>query len=106
MLAYYLLWQQATEFGWTQQQLDRQAELLIANAIGIEVDFEVHDAVEKLCNLKLVTRSADGRLHAVPIEPALRQLDDRWDAYFRFNLVGSMATDHADSSHNDRRRVA
>jgi hypothetical protein len=83
ILAYFLLWQRAPAEGWTLHELDHQAELLIANAVDVDADFEVGDAVSKLFNLDMVTCRAAGKLVARPIHEALSRLDQRWDDYFR-----------------------
>ena len=41
------------------------------------------DALDKLQDLGLLLPSGD-RLSAVPLDVAMRQLDRRWDEYFRY----------------------
>jgi len=92
VLAYFLLWQSAPAEGWTVNELDRRAETLISNAIGVDADFEVGDAVTKLFNLDMVICGAAGRLTARPIGEALMRLDQRWDDYFRHECDSAAAS--------------
>ena len=47
-----------------------------------EVDFKIDDALNKLLVLKLVTET-DGLLSVVPIQQGIKNLDQRWDDYYR-----------------------
>jgi hypothetical protein len=85
ILAYFLLWRRAGFAGWSDDELDEAAELYLQNETGIDVDFEVGDALAKLERLRLVRRLPNGNLRAVPIEDALQRLDEDWDGFFRFN---------------------
>ncbi|MCG8583743.1 MAG: DUF3754 domain-containing protein, partial [Pirellulales bacterium] len=85
ILAYFLLWQRAGNEGWTQQRLDGEAENLLATQLGRDVDFEVDDALAKLVRLKLVATQPGGRYTAIPIQEALRRLDEAWDGYFEYH---------------------
>ena len=57
---------------------------------GLDVDFEVDDALAKLERLDLLRRDGE-RLSVPPPEEALARLDDVWDGFFQFN-VASPAT--------------
>lgn len=85
LLAYFLLWRKPPGEGWTAQELDHQAELLLKEEAGIDADFHVHDALRKLFRLGLAEMSRDRRLTAKPIDEALRRLDEEWDDYFLYN---------------------
>ena len=52
--------------------------------LGLKVDFEIGDALEKLERLGLVSKQGE-RYRAAPIETALERLDYRWDNYFQYN---------------------
>jgi len=80
------------EPGLAQEELDARIEAWFREQHATELDFEVDDALEKLLRLQLVTRRADGRLAAVPVDEACRRLDERWDNYFPF------ANDAADAA--------
>jgi len=47
-------------------------------------DFEVEDGLRKLVELQLATVDASGRYTAVPLDDALRQLDQLWDNAYVF----------------------
>jgi hypothetical protein len=82
VMAYYLLWREAGESGWTEKELDVAAEAYLQQLCGYGVDFEVDDAVRKLHRLGLAVRAGEDRWKAVPIQDAIAALDRAWDAYF------------------------
>lgn len=64
-------------------ELDNFCETFLREKFGLEIDFEIHDALGKLERLGLVTR--DGETYsAVAPEDALAKLDTAWDGLFRF----------------------
>lgn len=89
ILGYYFLWREPKPEGWTLGDLDNRIEQFLHEKAGIEVDFEIDDAVEKLETLQIVEKIPDGaggsRYKARPIEKALERLDYTWDNYFQFN---------------------
>jgi len=85
MLAYYFLWRRIGEpEAWTDKQLDRHIEAFLKGVSGIEINFEIADALGKLFRLGLARRDANGRLRALPIDQALVALDRLWDNTFRY----------------------
>ena len=87
MLAYYFLWRKVDDPEarcWTPRQLDHHIEGFLKEISGIEINFEIADALRKLFRLGLARRDTAGRLHAVPIEDALVVLDRLWDNTFRY----------------------
>jgi hypothetical protein len=82
-LAYYFL--RSARSPPTQRELDRRIERWLADAFGIEVDFEVGDALVKLERLGLLQRE-DGRLRVLPPAATLSRLDEVWDNYFQFDV--------------------
>ncbi len=85
MLAYYFLWRGAgSAEPWTVSRLDRRIEEYLREKTGIEINFEVGDALTKLYRLGLAARDAQGRLQATPLERALDVLDRHWDNTFRY----------------------
>jgi hypothetical protein len=82
ILAYALLHWKARETGWTAEQLDQQAEHYLREITHRTVDFEVHDALDKLTRLGCVEASSEGRWRARPIDVVLNDLDRAWDNYF------------------------
>jgi hypothetical protein len=81
-LAYYLLWREAGDAGWTELELDGRAEAWLEDATELLVDFEVDDALAKLERLGLVETLPGERLRAVPIEAALTRLGNAWSELF------------------------
>ncbi len=63
--AYYLLWRRAGTEGWSQEELDRQAEVVLREHVRSDVDFEVTDAIEKLRSWGLLEVRGDSRLAVV-----------------------------------------
>ncbi len=85
MLAYFFLWRSIDSGqGWTNGKLDRHVEGFLKEVSGVEVDFEIKDAVAKLARLGLARRDDRGRLHGTPIDEALVGLDRIWDNTFRY----------------------
>ena len=82
LLSYFYLWRYAPEDGWAAADLDAYVELDLERRLGMEVDFEVGDALEKLRKAGLATE-AGGRYRAVPIGPAQDRLDHLWERYAR-----------------------
>ena len=85
LLGWFLLWQQAPEIGWTDEQLDDCAERFLSNQFDVDVDFEVEDALQKLDFLGLSRRDSEGRWTATPLAESLRRLDHAWDNLFQWN---------------------
>ncbi|MHC5537860.1 DUF3754 domain-containing protein [Singulisphaera rosea] len=85
MLAYFFLWRsERIGKAWTVPELDIQIEEFLKQRTGIEINFEVADALGKLFHLGLASRDPSGHLHAVSFEQALRVLDRQWDNTFRY----------------------
>jgi hypothetical protein len=80
-LAYYVLWREGNK---TKAELDDRCEQLLFEQFGLETDFEITDALEKLERDDLILRSGD-QLHARPLNEALERLDRKWDGFFRFH---------------------
>ncbi len=72
LLAYYHLWKNPL-VGLDAEALDDLIEKDLENRLGIKVDFEIHDALEKLVRLNLV-RQENGRLYAIPLSEAVDRL--------------------------------
>ena len=83
MLAYFFLWRRLGQTEeWTMEKLDAHIEEFLTSVSGVEIDFEISDALGKLFRLGLARRDVHGRLHAVPIDQALIALDRHWDNTF------------------------
>jgi hypothetical protein len=90
ILAWFLLWREAGEAGWTAPELDRAAERFLEGEARVKVDFEIGDALAKLVDLRLVERPTAERYRAVIPEQALERLDQAWDGLFTYH-GGKMA---------------
>ena len=84
-LAYFQLWRNAPPDGWSTEQLDDYVEMELERIAQIKFDFEVGDALAKLERLRLVTKDGD-RYRAVPIDDAMRIIDEIWDNIFPYNV--------------------
>ncbi|MFO0950852.1 MAG: DUF3754 domain-containing protein [Isosphaeraceae bacterium] len=85
MLAYFFLWRGEQDGQpWDIPRLDARIEAFLQAQTGLEINFEVSDALQKLFRLGLARHDHRGHLFAIPIEEALRALDRRWDETFRF----------------------
>jgi hypothetical protein len=62
------------------EALDRRIEQFLEAKFGIHVDFDVHDALERLLASGLVVRTSAGELHALPLAEANRHLRELWCA--------------------------
>jgi hypothetical protein len=86
LLAYFLLWRGAGSDGWDQATLDHAAETWLKEKFGLDVDFEVDDALAKLVHLRVVEQPSPGAFAGAPINVALQRLDETWDGCFAYNL--------------------
>ena len=75
ILAYYLLWLEGGEKGWSKPQLDRRAEAWLLEIAGLAVNFEDDDALRKLDRLGLA-KNNDGRWSAISIDEANSRLGE------------------------------
>ena len=74
---------------WAQQPLakgdiDKSAEAFLRERFGLEIDFEIQDALGKLERLGVVTREGEAYA-ATPPSDALARLDAAWDGVFSFS---------------------
>jgi hypothetical protein len=80
-LAYWIL--RCAQQPLEKSEIDKRAEEFLRRAFELDLDFEVHDALDKLERLDLVER--DGEVYtARPASEALRILDAKWDSVFSF----------------------
>lgn len=82
ILAYHALlaWGPAAHAG----ELDRRIEAWLKATFGIDVDFEVSDALSKLEGLGFLTQK-DGKMAVIPLPDALARLDTLWDRLYDFS---------------------
>jgi hypothetical protein len=85
VLAYFFLWQNRDDpEPWDLHRLDAAIEAYVLEKTGLDIDFEIGDALNKLTRLGLLHRDPQDHLHAAPIDRALAILDGQWDDYFHF----------------------
>jgi len=83
LLAYYfLLTEPEARAG--EAALDRRIEAFLEKRFDVHMNFEAPDALEKLKRLGLLEGDTGGRLEAIPLKSALKQLDEAWDGYFTY----------------------
>ena len=70
LLAYYYLWRHGNDRALTADELDDLAQKDLERRLGVKVDFEITDALEKLESLKLIQRDESG-FRAVSIDEAI-----------------------------------
>jgi hypothetical protein len=67
----------------SKAEIDHAAEAFLREQFKLEINFEVHDALEKLERLGLVARNGNAYQAVAPAE-ALARLDAAWDGLFHF----------------------
>jgi len=82
LLAYHFLTQAGSPL--TISELDGRVEQWFAQSWQCEFNFEVDDGLDKLRELGLVTTTSDGRYSPVPVDDALRRLDQLWDNAYSY----------------------
>ncbi|MCB1510812.1 MAG: DUF3754 domain-containing protein [Hyphomicrobiaceae bacterium] len=63
------------------EAVDRAIEQYLMTSFGVNVDFDLHDALERLLGDGLVTEQPDGTLVALPPAAAAKHIDDKWDVF-------------------------
>jgi hypothetical protein len=78
LLAYFFLWRYAGERGWTANELDERIHGHLSARLGVQVDFDICEAVAKLERAGVVERAGD-LLRAVPVGEATAKVDEAWN---------------------------
>jgi hypothetical protein len=73
------------EPGLDEATIDRRVEDWLRDRFGLELDFEIDDALAKLVRLGLAERDDEGRYRVLPVDQALTELDRRWDDFFSYH---------------------
>ena len=90
VLVFFVLWLE--ERAMTPAEADAAVERFVhAELGGIEIDFEIADALRKVIDLGIVVAEG-GRVRARSLDDALRVLDERWDGLFHFARVSRRAS--------------
>jgi hypothetical protein len=87
LIAYAVLARAGTPI--TPAELAGRAEELIWDRYRTRVRFDVQDALHKLDELAICVRDPTGRVSAVPLDAALRNLDRAWDEVYAARPEGS-----------------
>ncbi len=82
MLAYAVLRRENRPLA--KAEIDNFAEAILRERFGLDVNFEINDAMTKLQRLGLVALQCEGYTAIAPDE-ALRRLDAAWDNLFNFS---------------------
>jgi len=109
LLAYFIL-HVDRDRNYTVEELDRRVEQWLGEEFGLDVDFEVGDAVRKLREKGLVvTREVPAGQHrpgeirrvlkVYDLPSSLRKLDQVWDGYFTWNEEHSADQDRIADAH-------
>ena len=80
VLAYYFLLSNGQAMN--KDDLDKKIESWLSDKWQCQANFEIDDALNKLVTLNLVTETG-GRYKAVSITQGIKNLDQRWDDYYR-----------------------
>ena len=85
MLAYFFLWRSSVAGEKLKgKELDHRIETFLQEVSGVELNFDISDALGKLFRLGLADRDEHGALRVLGVEQALVQLDQRWDNAFLY----------------------
>jgi len=79
-LAYHFI--RTAEAAPTATEVARRLETWLANNFAVNVDFKIADALETLNRFGLVRREGE-RLFVPPLEPAITQLHQVWNNFFK-----------------------
>lgn len=84
ILAYTFLWkqQESNRDGMLEKELDEVVEQFLMDETGVDVDFEVHDALGKLSRLGLAQVNSAGKWKVRNIRQATEYLNRNWNALF------------------------
>ena len=61
--------------------IDRAIEQYLQRTFGVNVDFDLEDALDRLIRDDIVTERADGALDTLPPTEAARHIDAKWDVF-------------------------
>lgn len=61
--------------------IDAAIEQYLASEFGVNVDFDLEDALQRLIADGIVTEAPDGTLHTLPPYEAAEHLDAKWDVF-------------------------
>ena len=82
MLAYFMLLR--LEKPMSAAALDCAIEKWFVDELNTRLDFEIEDALRKLCDLGIVTGAENGEFRALTMADALQVMDDKWDRIYSY----------------------
>lgn len=82
VLAYSMLWQHQKADGLTDLEIDDLSESYLEKTVNFPVEFDVHDALEKLARLGLADVDKQGKWTAMPLKIAASRLRENWKKVF------------------------
>lgn len=62
-------------------EIDHGIERWLSSAFGVNVDFDLHDALDRLIADGIVTEEPDGKLVTLPPREAALHIDAKWDSF-------------------------
>jgi hypothetical protein len=83
LLAYCFLYFES-EKQYNEESLDERIEQWLLEQFGVDIDFEVDDALDKLQKMNLLRQTDEGILSVVNLDEGLTILDEYWDAIYDF----------------------
>ena len=87
ILCYMLLWNygqsQGCDARLDEASVDEMVEAFLFEHTGVDVDFEIHDALGKLARLGLVAVDAQGRWGTIDLSKSVASLEENWEKIFR-----------------------
>lgn len=82
VLAYSMLWKHQKPEGLTDLEIDDLSESYLQQTVNFPIEFDVHDALDKLRRLGLAKINQDQRWTALPLKLAANQLRENWQKIF------------------------
>ena len=87
ILCYMLLWDYCRsgggESGLNETEIDKMVEAFLFKHTGVDIDFEIHDALGKLARLGVVSVDAKGRWTTIELGKSVVALNENWEKIFR-----------------------
>ena len=93
ILCYMLLWDYCRSDGGVarlnETEIDKMVEAFLFKHTGVDIDFEIHDALGKLARLGVVSVDAQGRWTTIELAKSVAALNENWEKIFRMRPLSS-----------------